>query len=507
MPHSGRIDYQTSSGNISMPQTGPDEPVDHRHKQLDTYTNLTSFRNKNQTIIDKARTLKERCESTLSSQVLEVDINDELAGAVEREWPQELEKPPEPKVSYWFYRALRHRPTTAAGMIRRRYEQAARGLNSRPHLDILKTADIVLKEARLQKENLAAHLDQNTDAAEKRVVEGAFDWCVSADIHINTLNFVLDQEGDNQDLREEEITVLSEVQVRQAQAVFSAQFNATSMDLQKSINFLQSQFAEQADSFYNRILIPALDFRLAVGRKIMVDNNQIAQATLKAANALDKNFEGVLQDQVRRNLLFQNQIDTLIDRLLSRERYRDYIKQLAPRGIQPAPDGLSDGSVAAEEMEFWENHDPADSEEILYTPNLRRPSDAINADHSSLTGVDDDDAHDQYVLAAGDILTGDLDATEDVRIDGVDVSEHRHTGEDGTHQISGEDIEGGTLDDGHVNLSPPAVPENIRVANYKERVNPPGVTVIDAELAWEGPDDLSYEIEIADRFEVVSQQT
>lgn len=499
MPHSGRIDYQTSSGNISMPQKGPDEPVDHRHKQLDTYTNLASFRNKNQTVIDKARTLKERCESTLSSQVLEVDVNDELAGAVEREWPQELQAPPEPKVSYWFYRALRHRPTTAAGMIRKRYEQAARGLNSRPHLDILKTADIVLKEARLLKENLAAHLDKNTDVAEKRVVEGAFDWCVSADIHLDTLNFVLDKEGNNQDLVEDEITALNESQVRQAQAVFSAQFNATSMDLQKSINFLQSQFAEQADNFYTRILIPALDFRLAIGRKIMVDNNQIAQATLKAANALDKNFEGVLQDQVRRNLLFQNQMDTLIDRLISRERYRDYIKQLAQRGVQPADDGLSEGDVSAEEMEFWGDHDPADSEEILYTPNLRRPSDAINADHSSLTGVDDDDAHDQYVLATGDILTGDLDAAEGVRVDGVDISDHRHTGEDGSQPIDGNDIEGGTLDDRHINPTPPVVPANLRVVNYRERVNPPGVTVIDAELAWDGPDDISYEIQIADR--------
>lgn len=505
MAHQNTSD-QPSSGNISMPQKGSKEPVDHKHKQFDTYTSIDEFKTKNQLVIDKAKNIKSQCEQALDSLILEADIDDDLLQAVNNEWPQELEEPVEPRVTYRFYRILRNRPTTAAGLIRRRYERAARSLSSTPHLDILKTADIVLKEARLQKENLLPHLGQNTDKAEKRIVEGMFDWCVNANVHLESLRYIVEKDlkGDYQ-LPEMDAAELDKEQTRQAQATFNAQYNATNMDITKSLDLLRSQFSEEADNFYNKFLTPALDFRLQVGRKIIPDGNQIAGAMHQAANALDSNFEGILQDQVRRNLLFQREMDSLVQRLFNRERYRIYINQLSSKGSKVTQTGLFKGKVSNEEAEFWEHHDPADPEEILYTPNLRRPSEAIQTGHDLLLGIDEPDAHSQYILESGDILTGNLDAQEGVLIDGADIDQHRHTGEDGTPQISGADIENGTIGDGHVNPNPPPVPTDLEITNYNQRVKPPGLTVIDATVQWEGEDGLTYEIEIFDRTSQVSQ--
>lgn len=499
-------DRTPSSGNEPMPQTGPNAPVDHSHKQFDTYTNLKSFKEKNQTVIELSRNIKQRCEEVLSDRVLETDIDDALLEAINNEWPKELQQPVEPRVTYQFYRILRNRPTTSAGMIRRRYEQAARELGSNPHFDVLKITDLILQEARLQKEGLLPQIDKNTDKAEKRIIEGAYDWCVNAESHLGSLEYVLDNHDKNsQGLKEDEISALTPQEARQAQSVFNAQYNASNIDIRKGIDFIESQFTDQAGNFYNQILIPALIFRLQVGRNIIVGNNGISQAMHKAANALDNNFEGVLGDQVRRNLLFNNQIDTVMNRLFSRERYRLYIKQLSSKGGKIRSSGLAQQQLSEEETEFWENHDPLDPDEILYTPNLRRPVDAVNADHGSLAGVDQDDAHSQYLLADGDMLTGNLDVEDGVLVDGVDVSQHSHTGEDGTQQISGDDILQGTIDDGHVNTKPPSIPENLAVSNFNQRVKPPGVTVVDTTLQWNGPEELTYEIQIFDRTGQVEQ--
>ena len=54
-----------------------------------------------------------------------------------------------------------------------------------------------------------------------------------------------------------------------------------------------------------------------------------------------------------------------------------------------------------------------------------------------MDGVEDDDAHPQYLLKAGDTLTGDILLGEGVTIDGIVPSTHTHTEDDGTPHLTG----------------------------------------------------------------------
>lgn len=487
-----------SGGNNQMRQVGSQEPRRKRHVQSGSYTDLDAFDRKCEEVRDKARNLRKECEKVLEHKGLEVAEDDELAQALEREWPQELDKPAEPRVSYRFYRAMRHRRTTSAGIIRRRYEQAARGVDGGPHLDIIRLVDIVLKESQILCNDLLPVMDRGDDKSEMRVVEAMYEWVVSANKHVNALRYVL-RHGREVQLPEGEISSVGSREARQAQSIFKVKYNVINGDIKKHIDFLQSQFGDQADTFYNDILIPALRFRLQVGRKVFPDNSNLSQVVHKAAQSLDNNFSSVLGDQLRRNLLFQNKMESVEAAMYNRERFRVYMEQLAPKGRQTPADGLQDLPISSEEAEFWDRYDPVEEEELLYTPALRRPSDAITADHGSLAGVTTDDAHPQYLHRDGDLLDGDLVVADGVQIDGADISEHAHTGLDGTEQIDGSNIKGETIGEGHISPEAPPVPQNLRVQEFKQRVVPPGVTTIDAVLAWEGSDNHSYEVEIADR--------
>jgi hypothetical protein len=85
-----------------------------------------------------------------------------------------------------------------------------------------------------------------------------------------------------------------------------------------------------------------------------------------------------------------------------------------------------------------------------------------------------------------------------IRIDGIDPGEHQHTGLDGSKQVHGGDIAPGTI--GPPAIDPgnlPPTPLNLRVLSQTQRVVPPGVTVVDVQLAWDDDPDLSYEVQIA----------
>lgn len=488
----------TPPGNRDYHQQGAKEPPPTRHKHLERYAEPKDVKKKLNKVKDDLHEVRDLCERELEKQVLEVvDDDDELLTAINREWPEEIDKEPPDRVSYRFYRTLRHRTTTSSKLIRRRFEKAARGVKGAPELDVLKLSDFILKEVQNLENTLLPELYNLYDAGENRVIENTFDWAVSAHEHARGLHRILAKKGES-DYTPDQIGRIGERDARKGQAVFKVKFNSVTNKLKKEIEALQGQWAEQSEDFYKKVLIPAMKFHMEVSRGTFESENPFLQEIKDATDSLDIDFSRIITDQVRRTRLFHTHMETAYKELRNRERYRQNIIDLSGRGGKVPADGLTELEDPPDEHEFWERHDQRDKDELLYTPGARRPAEMITTDHSALQGIEEHDAHEQYLLRYGDKLIGDLDVEDGILIDGVNISEHRHTGEDGSEQISGEDILGGTIGDDKVDPDDvPPVPTDLEVKEFKETTVEPGYTMIDVVVEFQGREEHMYEVEIA----------
>jgi hypothetical protein len=68
-------------------------------------------------------------------------------------------------------------------------------------------------------------------------------------------------------------------------------------------------------------------------------------------------------------------------------------------------------------------------------------------------------------------------------------STHAHTGKDGTLRISASDIE-------FADVAQPQAPSDLRLVKFTQAIVPPGVTLFDALISWEGSDEHTYDVQV-----------
>ena len=73
-----------------------------------------------------------------------------------------------------------------------------------------------------------------------------------------------------------------------------------------------------------------------------------------------------------------------------------------------------------------------------YIDNSKRES--LRSSHGELDDIDED-AHPQYLRKDGGTITGDLFFADGVKIAGIDLSNHSHSGEDGSAPIPADAID------------------------------------------------------------------
>ncbi|PJF37946.1 MAG: hypothetical protein CUN55_19500, partial [Phototrophicales bacterium] len=131
------------------------------------------------------------------------------------------------------------------------------------------------------------------------------------------------------------------------------------------------------------------------------------------------------------------------------------IKDLANIGIMPknpfVPKSQLKGSNSVFEIEYEGWLDGQNVVEDSATPNYSNsayavlPANPFVSSHDDLADAEKDDAHPQYLLKKGDTLTGDIALADGVKIGGVDIATHAHTGTDGTAQIDGSSIKNSSI--------------------------------------------------------------
>jgi hypothetical protein len=455
----------------------------------ESYADLDSLREDLLTLIREARHLEDILEEEMNHYALPVSNADlKLYEAHVKEWPSRLGEPSD-QISYRYYKALRLRNTTSANYIRTRYEEAARDVTGTTAIDLLIIAGIVKNEALLVQEFLDAHIGNVDDSSEFRLLELFQDWVQTALLKIRQFWQVFTEREEAAELLpKSEVERVTREEATQAQAVFKAKLNSHNQNIVQNIEYLKKNFSDNSSVFYNKFLGPALDYRLKVGRRTLPTGSRLSQVIEDASLTLDGNLRGALADQMRRDSIFASKLFQIEDDIHHRDIYRGYIRQLAVKG-KPAPRVMEPAKDNHNDVQFWHNEEK--NAEIL--PG--QDEGTFRASHDVLQDTELDNAHPQYLLKSGGTMEGHLDLENGVLVDGMKPSTHRHTGKDGTLQIDGKDILGGSLIDDVVDADAiPGRPTNLRVINYRRSPDSP---TIEATLAWDGDQRFTYEVQIA----------
>lgn len=454
-----------------------------------TYADINKLRDELARLKETLSALKLVFEGDLSGYAIPVDDDDtKFVESHKAEWPDSLGDP-RSQISYHYYKHLRKRSSTSARYLSKRYEEAARDVTGTPSLDLMILAELIESEALLVEEFLDGYVDKVDDSSEKRLLELFQDWVQSGLRYAREIGTHF-TETPQVKLPSSEIERATREESRQGQAVFKVRLNKANESLDSNIQFLYKNFAEFAPVFYRQYLGPALDFRLNVSRSPLPINTSLSREVDAASSEIDIALRSAIMDQMRRRDLFSSKMNQITDSLKDRDRYRNYIIQLSEKGKSiptSGPNVMVEADEDPVEIEHWYEEGIGDADDGT-----------LIASHNSLLDRDDIDAHAQYLLKEGGTVTGDIHTAEGIRIDGIIPSTHAHTGEDGSAKIRGEDIIGGTLPPDVVdsNNKPPA-PLDLRLVELREQTIPPGITVFDALIAWDGDNKYTYEVQIA----------
>lgn len=477
--------YEPSvGGNLGTTEISFKTPAQRSYADVDRLDRVLAM------LIEQGQRFINVLEEELVQIVMPVVLGDDrLMEAVRVEWPTSLGTQKD-NVSYRFYRWLAVRKTTSAAYIRQRFEEAVRDITGTHSLDLLELVNIIVMEAKLVQQFRATYIGRVDDASEYRTVELFLDWADGASERLRQLSTVHVQR-ETLGLSNTDIASTTPREAKNAQAMFKVKLNSANKELTNVMSFLRRNYADHAATFYGKFLGPALQFRLNANRGFHPSTGVIGQEMMVTANALDTNLSVVQADQMRRNMIFETKTAQAAQQIVRQDLYRTYVNQLSVQGAAVTPGTAGTVMVtpdAADEVEFFE------SDDIKYaTPETVLPT---SASHFTLADLDNINAHPQYLLRDGDLLTGNLDLAEGVTIGGIIPGRHQHNGTDGSSKINGVDIADGSVGPGVIDRTiVPERPQALRLVGQRSRINPPGVTVVDAEVAWEGKDTLSYEIQ------------
>lgn len=461
-----------------------------------SFADLDSLIRDLQMLIGYLDQLEIEIEKKLVNFAIDVDRDDSrLVEAHSAEWPRTLGDPAA-QISYRYYKALRLRDSTAAGYIRERFEEAARDVSGTSDLDLLKLADITRNEALLIQDFLSRYIGHIYDSSEQRLLETFQSWVQPALVYSQQLRTYFESnEGSRQVLTKEDLASITPDEAVKGQAVFKVKLNSYNDQITKNLDYLHRNFSDFAPVFYDRFLGPALNFRLKVGLQGGANPaSRINEEVEDASTLLEEDLRVALADQTRRRSLYNNKMYQLQTDIKNRDRYRTMIRDLSTKGKElptTGPRVLVEANQDAGEIDYWYKFEEE-------APVIAQASGVgtLTSVHGALSGLDLND-HPQYLLRAGGHMTGDITLAPGVRIDGVDPSEHRHTGEDGSPQVHGSDIIGGTLPPDVVDPNQkPERPFNLQVESFQANIIPPGVTTIDATISWEGGTEETHEVQI-----------
>ena len=482
--------YKPEEGNQSA------DPVYRRTATHDGYYDLPGLTELLNLIISETEANIALAEGVMDKYSLVVEPESRLANAQNKEWPSDISEPKK-TVPYKQYKALRKLKTRSSDYIVKQYEKYARGPSGNHNVDLIAANEIINVEAKNIKDFINNFIGDVNNTSEYRTIEILQDWAQDAIEFTRQLGSITakGKTGQTTDpIPETELDKISRPNAIQFQTLFKTKVNAFNEEIAQVQDDLCKTLTSHSKVFYEKFLGPTLKFDLEMSRSLSelgTDRTFLGNQARNGEQSFAWQMEQVLVDALKRNEEFRAKMQGLIFTIEKRDSYNGYINQLTSSGSAVKP-YFTETTLDEKEQEHFEKLEAQFS--ASETPLL---DEEFLSDHNTLDGLDDDDAHPQYLLKAGDTITGDIAVEEGVTIDNVDLSEHNHDGTT-TPKIKGEHIEGGTLGTGVIDLTqrPPA-PTDLKVKHATQDVLVSGMIVWDITLEWEGDTEFSYEIQEA----------
>lgn len=454
------------------------------------YANINQLRERLRVLKSIIASLKTDMDTELQRFIMPIttkDADTELREAHRTTWPATVSSPPQ-NIAYQYYQVLAGVDSVSARYIRQRFEEATRGVTGDTTLDLFNILIIFENESNLVEQFLNQYIGNVDDSSEYRTLELFQDWVESALYDIQSVKNLFENKDSPASLPTQEIEGLEPTEASQSQALFQFKLNSLNQEIVSLFTGLKRDFADYAELFFQSHLGPAMEMRLGATRHIYPKDGIVGEEIRQAKGAVESHFQYLLADQMRRVNIFETKVRQILKVIYMRNSYRNYIQQLTDKGTllaQGAPGTLAVGAADLSQIE-------------LAKKEINTQSTSLGSEHSQLSGVDDPNAHPQYLLSKGGTVTGDIKVDKDVKIGGINLSTHAHSGADGSAKISGKDILPGTLQIGTVNKDDkPILPNQLTILAESARSLSAEITVLDVKIGWFGDSEDSFEVQIS----------
>lgn len=289
-----------------------------------------------------------------------------------------------------------------------------------------------------------------------------------------------------------ELDQITEKQAVEFQAFFSIRLEALNEEILNLLNNLKRDYFDNCSIFYDRYLNQTLNFKKQIVSPM--ENNFytttfsskfpiLSEELVIATNVMNANFGMILSDLIQRNQIVRSRVEKFLDLIQQKRKYCNYIFQLSFKG--------QDKKIILKKV-------TEDNYSVIYKNSYityKSQSD-LTSDHGSLDNLTKNH-HPQYLLRDGGTITGDIAVDKNIKIDGVSISGHSHTGSDGSKKIKSTDIDYDSPREEASTLVPQ--PKSVEIINIQPDIIDGGIPVVDVVLKIEINDnDLSakneYEI-------------
>lgn len=457
------------------------------------YHNINLLRKLLKEIIATSDAIVTVAEEELADYSLRIAPDSDLEKAQAQQWPDELGTPKD-YVSYEQYKAMQQSGDRGANFIRKAYESSLRAPGGTNATDVITGVSYIKTEAKLIEGFLDNYVGNINDTAEFRTLELLQDWAQDAIQFTREFGNILQAPKQApQTIPKSELDQVTPEDAARYEALFTLKVNALNKEITQVADGIKRDYGTVSDIYYNKFLGPALRFRLKVSdglERISGPDTFLATQARHAESAMAIEMNSLFVDQMKRNENFGNRMRQLQNRIIVRDNYSGYVKQLTAKG----------GKL----VNRFTKEKPSEQEKDVFNKKfkdlLEEQVDLFASDHNKLDNRNSPNAHSQYLLKDGGTITGDIDIEDGVKLAGVELPTHAHKGVnvDGTPKISGTDIEGGTLVEESVDRSSkPPKPSAVRALGVNTSTTGPGVINSEAVLQWEGEDGYMYEVQIA----------
>lgn len=352
---------------------------------------------------------------------------------------------------------------------------------------------MLLHETECIKESLISDFGvEYDDESQEQAAIAFFAWAKMAENHTRLIAEELNEP--KKELPSSEVDSLSKKQTAQFQAFFSIRITSYSEAIDNLLFSLKKYLIDTCDIFYEKYVSPAIKFKTKVAApleldmlttRMTIDAPMLSEEVVTAVNAFRGNFGSILTDMTQRRNNIQEKFDILFSLNRQRKKYIDYIDQLSIKAISRPK------VIVTVEKDIYSNV----FNQIIIDPSERE---TLFSTHGSLDGLLEDH-HPQYLLRSGGAIFGDIIVEDGITIDGVDLSSHSHTGEDGSVKIKSTDIDYDSVrEETSILQTEEGNQFSVSIDSFESDTRIGGVPVVNAIVSISIPDDIAdkYEFEI-----------